>query len=91
MKAKKKPLDEKTAAETAIEELREALKGEDKDAIEAKTQSLAEASAKIAEKAYQADGGAEAAAGEAAAGAAQQDDDVVDAEFEDVTDEKKSA
>ena len=83
--------DEKTAAETAIEELREALKGEDKDAIEAKTQSLAEASAKIAEKAYQADGGAEAAAGEAAAGAAQQDDDVVDAEFEDVTDEKKSA
>ena len=83
--------DEKTAAETAIEELREALKGEDKDAIEAKTQSLAEASAKISEKAYPADGGAEAAAGEAAAGAAQQDDDVVDAEFEDVTDEKKSA
>ena len=81
---------EKSAAEAAIADLQEALKGDDKDAIEAKTQALAEASAKIAEKAYQADGGAEAAAGEAAAGAAQ-DDDVVDAEFEDVTDEKKSA
>ena len=82
--------DEKTAAESAIADLQEALKGDDKDAIETKTQALAEASAKIAEKAYQGEGGAEAAAGEAAAGAAQ-DDDVVDAEFEDVTDEKKSA
>ncbi|MBR9812949.1 molecular chaperone DnaK [bacterium] len=82
--------DEKTAAESAIADLQEALKGDDKDAIETKTQALSEASAKIAEKAYQAEGGAEAAAGEAAAGAAQ-DDDVVDAEFEDVTDEKKSA
>ena len=87
---------EKSAAESAIADLQEALKGEDKDAIEAKTQALAEASAKIAEKAYQADGGgAEAAAGEAAAGAAQDDakggDDIVDAEFEDVTDDKKAS
>uniref|UniRef100_UPI0032B1A004 Hsp70 family protein n=1 Tax=uncultured Abyssibacter sp. TaxID=2320202 RepID=UPI0032B1A004 len=82
--------DEKSAVETAISELQEALKGDDKDAIEAKTQALAEASAKIAEKAYAAEGGAEgAAAGAEASGA---DDDVVDAEFEEVNDdEKKSA
>ena len=61
----------------------------DKDAIEAKTQALTEAAGKIAEKAYaeqaQAEGaqpGAEQAEGAAA------DDDVVDAEFEEVKEGK---
>ena len=79
--------DEKSAVETAISELQDVLKGEDKDAIEAKTQALAEASAKIAEKAYAAEGGAEGAAADAQASNA--DDDVVDAEFEEVNDDEK--
>ena len=44
--------DEKAAAEAAITELKAALEGGDKDAIEAKTQALTEAAGKIAEKAY---------------------------------------
>ena len=79
--------DEKSAVETAISELQDVLKGEDKDAIESKTQALAEASAKIAEKAYAAEGGAEGAAADAQASNA--DDDVVDAEFEEVNDDEK--
>ncbi len=87
---------EKEQIEAAMTELREAVKGDDKDAIEAKTQKLSEASAKLAEKAYaqQAGGaaGAEAAGGgesASSAGAAGGDEDVVDAEFEEVDDNKK--
>jgi len=83
--------DEKQAIETAIADLKEALKGDDKDVIEAKTQALAEASGKLAERMYQQQGGAEGATADAAAGAesAAADDDVVDAEFEEVDDNKK--
>ena len=83
--------DEKTAIETAIAELREALKGSDKDAITAKTEALAAASGKLAERAYAKAGaaggapGAEAGAGAAPGGA---DGDVVDAEFTEVKDKK---
>ncbi|MGV6815669.1 MAG: molecular chaperone DnaK [Thiotrichales bacterium] len=81
---------EKSAIESAISELREAVKGDDKDAIEAKTQALTEASAKLAEKAY-AQQGADAGAAEAGAEASSTagDEDVVDAEFEEVDDDKK--
>jgi len=86
--------DEKTAAEAAIAELKAALEGDDKDAIEAKTQALTEAAGKIAEKAYAeqaaqegAQPGAEAGAGQAE-GAAAADEDVVDAEFEEVKEGK---
>ncbi len=79
--------DEKSAAEAAIVELKAALEGDDKDAIEAKTTALTEVAGKIAEKAYaekSADaGGAEASESKAA------DDDVVDAEFEEVKEEVK--
>jgi len=83
--------DEKQAIETAIADLKEALKGDDKDAIEAKTQVLAEASGKLAERMYQQQGGAEGATADAGAGteSAAADDDVVDAEFEEVDDSKK--
>lgn len=84
--------DEKKEVESAIAALREVLPGDDKEAIEAKTEALGEASAKIAEKAYaqgQEAGGAEA--GEAEAGGAAPDDDVVDAEFEEVKDDDKKA
>jgi len=81
---------EKEAIEKAIAELEEAMKGSDKAAIEAKTQALAEASGKMAERMYaQQQGGAESAAGAGDAEAAgKSEDDVVDAEFEEVKDGK---
>ena len=80
--------DEKAPVEAAIAELEEALKSDDKDAITAKTTVLTEASAKIAEKLYAAadTGATDSNAGE---GASQSDDDVVDAEFEEVKDDEK--
>ncbi len=87
--------DEKSKIEAAIKDLEEVIKGDDKDAIEAKTKALSEASAKMAERLYaQQQGGAQGAAGaggaEAASGQATgTDDDVVDAEFEEVDDDKK--
>jgi molecular chaperone DnaK len=82
------PTEEKEKIEVALKELEEATKAEDKEAIEAKTTALAEASAKLAEIAQQ-----KAQAGEAGAeqpeAQAKQDDDIVDAEFEEVKDDKK--
>ncbi|MCW8935771.1 MAG: molecular chaperone DnaK [Gammaproteobacteria bacterium] len=82
---------EKTAVEAAITELKEAVGGDDKALIETKTTALTEVSGKIAEKAYAksqqqegGDAGAEAPGAENAA-----DDEVVDAEFEEVKDDKK--
>ncbi len=82
---------DKQAVEQAVEELRTALKGNDKAEIEAKTQALAEASGRIAQKAYASEeGGAQAqsGAGEGSGGGAGSDD-VVDAEFEEVKDDEK--
>jgi molecular chaperone DnaK len=81
---------EKESIETAIAELKEATQGDDKDAIEAKTQALTEAAGKIAEKAYAQS--QQAGEGEAPADAEQAqaaDDEVVDAEFEEVKEEVK--
>ena len=86
---------EKEAIEAAIADLEEAVKGSDVAVIEEKTKALAEASAKMAERLY-GQGGDAAAAAAAAAGAAgaagaeasSGDDDVVDAEFEEVKDDK---
>ena len=84
---------EKESIEAAIKDLEEVLKGEDKDAIEEKTKALTEASGKMAERLYAEKGAAESAAPEGAADAggeqAKADDDVVDAEFEEVDDSKK--
>jgi molecular chaperone DnaK len=86
---------EKEAIEAAIADLEEAVKGSDVAVIEEKTKALAEASAKMAERLYGQGGDAAAAAAAAAAGAAgaagaeaSSDDDVVDAEFEEVKDDK---
>ena len=82
--------DEKKAVEDAIAEVEEAMKGSDKDAIDAKTQSLAEASGKLAEKLYQDASSGGAADGEPAGdGQSSRQDDVVDAEFEEVRDNDK--
>jgi molecular chaperone DnaK len=87
---------EKARIESTISELEEAMKGEDKDKIESLTQALGEASGKMAERLYAQDQGGEAGggsgpAGEAGAGegANAQGDDVVDAEFEEVKDDKR--
>ncbi len=86
--------DEKSKIEAAIEALKEAMKSEDKADIEAKTQALTEASGKLAERVYAQKGGdAGAEAGQANPGAqasssAGKKDDVVDAEFEEVKDDK---
>ncbi len=81
--------DEKKAIEDAIAELKKAMEGDDKAEIEAKTQRLAELSAKLAEKAY-AQGGAQQqqAQGEAGTSQAKSEEDVVDAEFEEVKDDQ---
>ncbi|MCP3427676.1 molecular chaperone DnaK [Opacimonas viscosa] len=83
------PADEKEKIEVATAELETAARGEDKAEIEAKTQALIEASAKLMEIAQAQAGAAGAEAAEPQAETAKADDDVVDAEFEEVKDDKK--
>ncbi|MDE2464307.1 MAG: molecular chaperone DnaK [Alphaproteobacteria bacterium] len=80
--------DDRTAIETALANLKEAVKGNDADDIHAKTQSLAQASMKLGEAMYKAQAGAEAAEG---AEAGKPDENVVDAEFSEVDDSKKNS
>jgi molecular chaperone DnaK len=83
--------DERKAIEEAIAALRKELETEDTEAIKAKTETLAQASMKLGEavyKAQQSEGGAEAGAGEAAPETGG-DENVVDADFEEVDDDKK--
>ncbi|WP_394183339.1 molecular chaperone DnaK [Marinomonas posidonica] len=80
--------EEKTAIETAISELEEALTSNDKEKIEEKTNALTQASGSLAQKMY-ADAEAAAGAAEGAEQAQPQQDDAVDAEFEEVKDDKK--
>jgi molecular chaperone DnaK len=82
------PAEDKEAIEAAVVELEAAIKSDNKEEIEAKTQALAEKSQKLMEiaqaKAQQTGGNA----GEQPQQSAKQDDDVVDAEFEEVKDDK---
>ena len=86
--------DEKSNIESAISELEEAVKGDDKEGIEAKTAALTEVSSELAQRMYaqqaaqaQGEEGADATAagGDSESGA---DPDAVDAEFEEVKDDK---
>jgi molecular chaperone DnaK len=83
-------VDEETkkSIETALEELKTAMEGEDPEAIKTKTEALATASQKLGEVMYQ-QAQSEAEAGTEGAEGEEQQDDVVDAEFEEVDDEKK--
>ncbi len=85
--------DEKSKAEAAIAELKTALEGDDKEAIEAKTTALTEIASKIAEKAYaqqaEATNAGAADAGGDAGASAESKDDIVDAEFEEVKEDDK--
>jgi len=82
---------EKSEIEAAIKELEEAVKGDDKDDIEAKTRKLTELSGKMAERLYaqQQAGGATTEGGAEKAAGAGKEEDVVDAEFEEVKDDDK--
>ncbi len=81
--------DEKGAIETAITDLKGVLDGEDADLIKEKTGALAEASMKLGEAMYkqsQAEAEAKAQGSDKA-----EDDDVVDAEFEEVKDDNQKS
>ena len=76
----------------ASKELKEVVKGDDKEAIEAKTTALTELSGKLAERAYAQQAGAEGdpdMGGATEQPSAEADDSVVDAEFEEVKDDDK--
>ncbi|MGC8517823.1 MAG: molecular chaperone DnaK [Steroidobacteraceae bacterium] len=87
---------ERASVESAIADLRTALKGDDRAVIEKKTEALAQASAGIAQKAYAGEAAAGAATagaepGAAGEGAAGGKENVVDAEFEEVKDKGRKA
>jgi len=75
--------------ETALEDLKKAMEGDDPEAIKSKTEALATASHKLAEVMYQQAQGEAATGGEEKTESGGQKDDVVDAEFEEVDDDKK--
>ena len=90
---------ERAKVESAVSDLRTALKGEDRNIIEKKSETLAQASAGIAQRAQAGDAGGAGAAEAGAAGAAGAQgggggagrEDVVDAEFEEVKDKGRKA
>jgi molecular chaperone DnaK len=84
--------DEKSAIEAALKEADEVVKGDDKAAIEAKTEALATAAHKLAEKLQAAEAAKQGGANAAGAGqseAKKDEGDVVDAEFTEVKSDKK--
>jgi molecular chaperone DnaK len=81
--------EEKGAIETAIAELKGVIDGEDAEAIKEKSATLAEASMKLGEAMYKA---SQAEAEAKAAGTGEgADDDVVDADFEEVKDDNQKS
>jgi molecular chaperone DnaK len=89
--------DEKSKIEAAIEELKKAITTDDKEAIDKKTEALTELASKLAERLYAqqapgATGAAHEAGGEQPSSGSSESgkaEDVVDAEFEEVKDDKK--
>ena len=97
-------VDERAKVESALSDLKSVAKSDDKDKIQKKLEALGTASASLAQQAYAAAGaagpngsagadGAEGGSGAGAAGhgAAGKDDNIVDAEFEEVKDKEKKA
>ncbi len=81
--------DDKAVIETALAALKTAVEGDDAEDIKAKTQTLAEASMKLGQAMYESAQGEEG--GEGAADARAEDDDVVDADFEEIDEDKKKS
>lgn len=79
--------EEKAAIETAVSALETAVKGDDKAAIEARIEDLSKVTAPVAQKMY-AEAGPQEAGAQPAAEEPKKHDDVVDAEFEEVKDNK---
>ncbi len=82
--------EEKTSIEAAIVDVEEALKGSDKDAIEAATAKLTEASGQLAQRMYAEEAEAAQASGDAGTADTGADSEAVDAEFEEVKDDKQA-
>jgi molecular chaperone DnaK len=84
---------DRSAIESAVAALRASLQGEDVEAIKARTNDLMQAQMKLGEAMYKATqaAGAAGAAGEGAAPGGQPKDDVIDAEFREVDDDKKKS
>ncbi len=80
--------EERMQIENAVKDLKDVLDKDDKEVIETKTQALAEASSKLAERMYAQNDDAGAEGAQASDANAAADDDVVDAEFEEVDDNK---
>jgi len=90
--------DDKAAVEADVQKLKDALEGEDKGNIEAATQALVQSAQKIGEAIYKAsqeaaaaEGGGDTNAEAKPAGDGKDDDKVVDADFEEVDDDKKKS
>ena len=83
--------DEKQAIQTAITELEEAIKGDDADNIQTKLDALTEASGQLAQKMYaeQAEAAQQGGGDDAGNTGSKPEDDVVDAEYEEVNDDQK--
>ena len=80
---------DKSAIEAAVTALKAVLEGDDVEAIKARTNELVQASMKLGEAMYKAQ---QDSAGQAAPGAsAEKHDDVIDADFKDVSDDKKKS
>jgi len=90
---------ERANIESALGDLRTALKGDDRDAIDRKAEALAQAAAPVVQRAYQSEAGAGGAGADAGAGpqaggqagSSGGKDDVLDAEFEEVKDKDRKA
>ncbi|MGV6903712.1 MULTISPECIES: molecular chaperone DnaK [unclassified Brucella] len=83
--------DDKKAIEDAIAALKTSLEGEDAEDIKAKTQALAEVSMKLGQAMYEAAQAAEGVGAEGGEQASSSKDDVVDADYEEIDDNKKSS
>jgi molecular chaperone DnaK len=93
--------DERAKVESALSDLKSVARGDDRDKIEKKLEALAQASSGLAQQAYAQSGagaggpgapdGAAGAAGGSAGGSGAKDDNVVDAEFEEVKDKGRKA
>ena len=81
--------EERLAVENAVADVKSALEGDDREQIEAKTAALAEVSGSLAQRLYE-EQVEEGASGDAS-GNATADDDVVDAEFEEVDDDESES
>jgi molecular chaperone DnaK len=85
----KVPASDKQAIETAIDGLRQALAGEDVEAIKARSTDLMQASMKLGQAMYEASQGASGDGEAGGPGSGPKRDDVIDADFQEVNDQDK--